>query len=101
MCVDLIVHFAYMYRYRLPLNHTKLALPKGFWTIELHIEGIPNVTQNLTLKYKEEGLPPYPLAIPEGASFHCSNATYCVEYEKDRSRCDRQMPMAVIRRLQV
>ena len=92
-----------MYRYRLPLDHTKLALPTGFWTIELNINiaGIQNITQDVTLKYKEEGLPPYPLAIPEGASFHCSNATYCVEDEKDRSRCDSQMPTAVIRRLQV
>ena len=90
-----------IYRYRLPLNHTKLALPTGFWTIELNIAGIPGLAQNVTLKYKEEGLPPYPLAIPEGASFHCSNATYCVEDEKDRSRCNSQMPTAVIRRLQV
>ena len=92
-----------MCRYRLPLDHTKLALPTGFWTIELNINiaGIPSITQDVTLKYKEEGLPPYPLAIPEGASFHCSNATYCVEDEKDRSRCDSQMPTAVIRRLQV
>ena len=84
----------------MPLNHTILALPTGFWTIELFIVEIPGFN-NLTLKYKEEGLPPYPLAIPEGASFHCSNATYCVEDKKDRSRCDSDMPRAVIRRLQV
>ena len=84
----------------MPLNHTILALPTGFWTIELFIVEIQGYN-NLTLKYKEEGLPPYPLAIPEGASFHCSNATYCVEDKNDRSRCDSGMPRAVIRRLQV
>ena len=92
--------------YILPINTSSLALPNGFWTIELDISGLdavnmPDTAINETLKYKEEGLPPYPLAVPNGTSFHCSNATYCVEDRSDRSRCDRDKLRVRISRLQV
>lgn len=94
------VCYVYICRYQIPLN-TSLALPKGFWTLELELTAISEDLDSVKLKYKEEGLPPYPLAIPNKASFHCSNATYCVEDEADRSRCNKDMPRVIIRSLQV
>ena len=90
------MHIVYMCRYKIPTN-TSLALPTGFWTLELELVNFTNDT----FKYKQEGLPPYPLAIPNGASFHCSNATFCVESDSDKSRCNVTKPYVIIRGMQV
>ena len=83
----------------MPLNQSQ-KLPKGFWTLELSVT--VNNTPYYPLTYKKEGLPPYPLAIPSGASFHCSNATYCkASTTGDLSRCDNSFPRVVIKGLQV
>ena len=89
----------------MPISQSQ-KLPKGFWTLELNVTIITNDSEVYSyydpLTYKKEGMPPYPLAIPSGASFHCSNATYCVEATSgDLSRCNYSFPRVVIRGLQV
>ena len=91
----------YVYRYVIhSTNQSTLKLPVGFWALELNFMVDDEDSHYLT--YKKERSPPYPLVIPKGASFHCTNATYCVERSSgDLSRCNDTHPRVTIRGLQV
>lgn len=104
VCVRVCVHIA-VYSYlslvsRFMFVKSGHALSKGFWRLDLLIESNP-ILEETHLTYKKELLPPYPLDIPYKASFHCSDATYCVERHPITDKCDPKQPFVTISGLQV
>lgn len=83
-------------------NKSRL-LSNGFWRLDLQVESQDAGIQPTYLTYKQEFYPPYPLDVPYGASFHCSDATYCLEQNPITDKCNsnKTYPIVNIYGLQV
>jgi len=93
--IDLLLPCVFSFRFR-EKSHK-------FWELDLEVEST-NAQPSIPLThltYKQEFYPPYPLDIPNGASFHCSNATYCVEQTPFTDKCNRSYATVNIFGLQV